>query len=336
MRKRIVLLCLLLCVSCVFLPSCDTSILGESPAFVMQSSFYIENDRYIVFSGHYCEMLFDKTDGTRRELSLESKEILVNTYRVEFTDTGFDKFAFTELRKYDVDTGNYDYSEYYDTVVHFDLSAKEISREVSDEMLDEAQMLERFSKLYAATQDFGFYFANGPYDYVDIEEEPQYTDDQQAVRDYAESMPQKLVGEYHCTSGQAKYFDGKIWFYVVQANKKDWAGQRAIVEGIYEISVVCYDPNTKEFETVFSGIDKQSVIYFTDSYIITLDGSKLLRYNYGEKKPKTIYRLENDECDGMMTTFGDYLVIECITQLDDLVTILDWSGTVIYSGKITQ
>ncbi len=316
-------ICLLVCLLCAMLAltSCETSIFGASLTYVTPVEGTWENERYLVWRGRLSDVLVDKENGTVYPLRPERDDRVAEGVRVSYDYT--DKYIFTdtELRwhtylsvpKFDVDTGSVTHYVYYPTVVVFDYTGKEISRDGDLTEMTEEAVKEQIGKADDTLFSYAKEVGSGR-DRYEGEEAPTYTPAQQKAVDYAYALENQYRDEYHLTFGEGFERDGKVYFSVTRSNQKAWASQSATVQGIYHTAVMCYDAASDAFETLYESSKREEILLFDEGNVLVRNGNTVYTYAYESGKSEKVYTLGD----------GDYYSLESsrsILHVSRMVTV---------------
>ena len=346
MKKRITLLLAAVLMICpILFSSCDTLVFGSSPEYVFFMEAEAENERYMIWG----DLLVDKQE--KLIYPLQYKDNQFDDYhsgydcptRFEITDNSIVRYTYRAVPKYDQDTGAVAYYLYYKAKITFDFYGCEVVRWVSTEALSEEEMLFDWAiQPHVKPQSDWFSFCQeqgsgrGRYDDPD-EEPPTYTDIQQKAVDYAFSLEKEILMDYHITRGFGRMIEGRLYFSVTRCNKKEWAGQSMVAQGIYSSMVVCYDPTTDQFERLieFDGRNDiipydsgESILEFDSEHVLVAKNGKIFSYSYESGKGKQVFDLNYHDSYYMIEASDSVLCVSCTAPCDCRV-FMTFDGTVI-------
>ena len=316
-KQRLCIFISLLLFGVLLFTSCETSVFGASPTFVLRVDQPTENSRYMIWEGHLGTVLVDKEHGAVYPLS--GNEASLNGLRGAYaytaayvlTDTAIEWHTHIAIPKYEPDTGSVSHYLYYPALIRFDYHGEEISREVSETARSEEEVKASMQPNGESDESYYAYACEvGGLDrYEEENEPPKYTELQQKTVDYALSLDKQMRGDYHLTYGEGFVKDGKAYFSVTRSNQKGWASQSATAEGIYHAGVYCYDPETETCTPLISVGGSREILLFDTTHALVRDGNTLVSVPYDGGGAKEVYTISKDhsvmfECaDGILMLY---------------------------------
>lgn len=342
----LVLAALLLFLSLFVMTSCDTTLSVKSFPYTM-GAYAVENERYIMIAPHIYDdtLIFDKENNTLHSFSRNYLDndifsgrarIYTSPYNTELVGNEVLEYVFAEILKYDVDTGEVASRTYYPTTLTYDIYGNELRHETSTTPLTEEEMKayvdERTPE--SSAKEFGIHFANGPYDDLDKGDEKtesvELTEDQTAVYEYVEGIEKKYsgIGDYHCSHGNARYINGKLYFSLTLCNKKNWAGQRPVLDGIYASYVICYNKESKDFERIYESDKEELIISFNETTVATSNRKAIKLYDIQANKLKASVNYQDS---ANLYIINDFIMIQYldVDSYDTVYKIIDLDGNVL-------
>lgn len=336
MKKRITLLLAAILLICpILFSSCDTLIFGSSPEYVLFMEAEAENERYMIWG----DLLVDRQE--KLIYPLQYKDNQFDNYhrgydcptRFEITDNSIVRYTYRAVPKYDQDTGAIAYYLYYKAKITFDFYGNEVVRWVSTEALSKEEMLFDWAiQPHVKPQSDWFSFfeeqGSGRPHYDPEAEPPTYTDIQQKAVDYAFSLEKEILMDYHVTTGFGRMIEGRLYFSVTRCNKKDWAGQSMVTDGIYSSMVVCYNPLTDQFERLIEFDSREDILVFDSERVLVAKNGKIFSYSYKTGKGKRVFDLNYHDSYCMLEASESVLCVSCTAPCDCRV-FMTFDGTVI-------
>ncbi len=280
------LMVLIMAVGCMgIFTACDTTlfedefgVIGSACALYTASA----DGRYLIHSTAYGSYIFDKTTNEFSRIVFDDDNLYMYHHITAwaFEEDALRVTVYYEQPQYDVNTGAYDYSQYYPVVYTFDTQGKQLSRDMSEEWLTEEEVdLSRAEDI--------------PAEFAGIENIVSLSTSNSVYVDrYGESHPSELLNEteaaiyryvfekqgvswdtppdspYYQFHVNAKRIGTKIWFSYSYCNKKSWGGQYGVWSGMRASGVCTYDEATGTFEDILSLGKQTCILSFTDETVL--------------------------------------------------------------------
>ena len=214
-----------------------------------------------------------------------------NNYGAELTENGFMQYGIRRVPKYNVDTGRVDHYEYYKITFIFDNEANEIDMKQDTELLTEEQVNELTKKVksdrYSGFTISSYHHYYDGYDEYDVESMHEVD---RAIYEYAYTTTEINVdsSDFYQTNVKIKSLNEITYFTIYYCNKNQFWSTYADFRGVHDASLCYYDEVNKKIEIVHTFEDEETVIYFDESCVMTLNTNHQVHIYDTEKYEKKL------------------------------------------------
>ena len=282
---------MLSCASCNSCGSGSKGTLKNIPGVFSYSSVQ-ENDKYILIDHDW---LIDKEKNKmfiqNYKYEHYSFDYTGNIYDAELTENGFIQYGIRRVPKYNVDTGRVDHYEYYKITFIFDNEANEIDMKQDTVLLTEEQVNELTKKVesdrysgFTISSDHHYYDGYDEYDVESMHEVDR------AIYEYAYATTGINVDstDFYQTYVKIKSLNEITYFTIYYCNKNQFWSTRADFRGVHGSSLCYYDEVNKKIEIVHTFEDEETIIYFDESCVMTLNTNHQVHIYDTEKYEKKL------------------------------------------------
>ncbi|MBR2024860.1 MAG: hypothetical protein IKA02_03510, partial [Clostridia bacterium] len=288
--------CFVFCAGCGAL-SCNSCGSGNKGTLknipgVFSYSSVQENDKYILID---YDWLIDKEKNKmfiqNYKYEHYSFDYTGNIYDAELTENGFIQYGIRRVPKYNVDTGLVDHYEYYKITFIFDNEANEIDMKQDTVLLTEEQVNELTKKVeddrysgFTISENADRYYEEGEYDLESMHEVDR------AIYEYAYTTTGINVDstDFYQTNVKIKKLNEITYFTISYCNKNQFWSTNADFRGVHDASLCYYDEANKKIEIVHTFEDEETVIYFDESCVMTLNTNHQVHIYDTEKYEKKL------------------------------------------------
>ena len=304
----------LLVISSLCLYSCTSWGFGTDAPHSNIDNVDFENDTYLIID----RILLNKTTGKHCMLKVNEDAVIpgINSvdyygsynYKYEFEESSFKQYTFLETYTYNkIDQKKI--CEFRECILTFNYEGQEIDRFYTGKVLTEEQVKEFYKEYEVNTEAFSFVI-----DPFDSHSYKNATATEQIILDYAKEVYKKQTDTTSEVHGTAKPIGDEIWFSINISNDLGFDSGIAIIEGFHTSEIKAYNPESKEFRTIFEYSKKEKkIIDFDENGIYVYGSNQKLTYVDYETKKSTLI---ND--------FSKYVTYFTIT--DDYIFAYYWNG----------